>query len=117
MTGNPQPAGIDYGTYESQIAIYDLSGATAVRPLVGTGANHFPIWTPDGRRVTFSSGRRGELGVFWQRVDGTGHAERLFKPEPGIRAVPDAWSRDGQTLLSEKARVRPEWTIRRIRQR
>jgi serine/threonine-protein kinase len=84
-----------------QIGIYDLSGAVAVRPLTFGGANQYPLWHPDGRRVTFQSDREGDLGVFWQRADGTGPAERLTKPESGTGHEPNAWSPNGQTLLYE----------------
>jgi serine/threonine-protein kinase len=85
------------------IGIYDLSGATAVRQLTFSGSNRAPIWSPDGQHVTFRSDREGDLGLFWQRADGSGTAERLTKPEPATGHWPDAWSPDGQTLLFEKA--------------
>ena len=35
------------------------------------------MWTPDGRRIIFSSNRGGQLNLWWQAADGTGAAERL----------------------------------------
>jgi hypothetical protein len=86
---------------QSTIGIYDLSGATTMRRLTLSGANRFPIWSADGQRITYQSDREGDLGIFWQRADGTGAIERLTKPELGTGHVPDAWSPDGQTLLFE----------------
>jgi len=37
----------------------------------------YPVWTPDGRRVLFSSDRDGERNLYMQRADGTGTAEQL----------------------------------------
>jgi Tol biopolymer transport system component len=91
---------VDEGKQQT-IAIYDLSGTTTVRRLTLTGANRFPIWSADGQRITYQSDREGDLGIFWQRADGTGAVERLTKPELGTGHVPDAWSPDGQTLLFE----------------
>ncbi len=51
--------------------IYDLSGASAPRRLTFGGKNRFPIWSADGERVAFQSDREGDLGIFWQRADGT----------------------------------------------
>src|SRR5262249_34657060 len=48
---------------------------------------------PDGARVTFQSDREGDLGIFWQRADGSGAMERLTKPEQGVAHVPDSWSK------------------------
>ena len=35
------------------------------------------VWTPDGRRLIFSSERAGVRNLFWQAADGTGAVERL----------------------------------------
>ena len=35
------------------------------------------MWTPDGRRIIFSSNRGGQFNLWWQAADGTGAAERL----------------------------------------
>ncbi|HYL38120.1 MAG TPA: protein kinase [Bryobacteraceae bacterium] len=83
---------------EAIIWIYDLSGARAPRRLTFQGVNRYPIWSADGERIAFQSDREGDLGIFWQRADGTGAAERLTKPEKGMAHVPDSWSPDGQQL-------------------
>jgi serine/threonine-protein kinase len=83
---------------DTNIAIYDLSGATAVRRLTFGGTNRFPIWSDDSRRVAFQSDREGDQAVFAQPADG-GTAERLTRPGPGTAHVPESWSPDGGTLL------------------
>ena len=30
-----------------------------------------PVWAADGEHVAFQSDRDGDLGIFWQRADGT----------------------------------------------
>ena len=49
----------------------------------------------------FQSDREGDLGIFWQRADGTGAAERLTKPDQGSSHVPESWSQDGKHFLFE----------------
>jgi Tol biopolymer transport system component len=49
--------------------------------------------------VAFQSDRDGDLGLFWQRADGTTAAERLTKPDKDTAHVPESWSPDGKTLL------------------
>jgi serine/threonine-protein kinase len=80
------------------IWVYDLSGTTAIRKLTFGGMNRFPIWSPTGDKIAFQSDREGDAGIFWQRADGTGPAERLTKAAPGVSHIPDSWSPDGQTL-------------------
>jgi Tol biopolymer transport system component len=84
-----------------QIGIHDLSSGTELRQLTFDGENAFPIWTPDGVRVTYQSSRDGDRGLFWQRADGTGAAERLTTAKKGVQHLADSWSPDGKTLLFE----------------
>ena len=84
---------------EAIVWIYDLAGSSAIRRLTFGGRDRFPVWSADGQRVTFQSDREGDVGIFWQRADGTGPAERLTKAEPETSHVPQAWSPKGDTLL------------------
>ena len=77
----------------SHIWIYDLSGTASLRQLTVSGRNRFPIWSPDSERVAFQSDREGDLGIFWQRADGSDTAQRLTKPDAGSSHVPESWSR------------------------
>src|SRR5262245_43975737 len=87
--------GID-DSKDANVWIYDLAGTSAIRQLTVGGHNRYPIWSPDGQRVVFQSDREGDLGIFWQRADGSGTAERLTKPEKGVAHIPDSWPRDFQ---------------------
>ena len=87
---------------ESVIFVYDLSGSTTMRRLTQTseGNNGFPVWTPDGERVTFTSDRDGALGIYWQSADGPDVAEALFMAEEDTPfLLPEGWSPDGRTLV------------------
>ena len=70
-----------------------------MRRLTFGGKNRFPIWSADGQRVAFQSDREGDLGIFWQRADGSGAAERLTKPDQGVSHVPESWSPNGERFL------------------
>jgi serine/threonine-protein kinase len=83
---------------ESAISVWDWNGDTAPRRLTlpGTGVNRYPIWSADGERVAFQSDREGDLGIWWQRADGGGAAERLTRVEKDAADTPDSWSLDGR---------------------
>jgi serine/threonine-protein kinase len=83
---------------ESAIWIYELSGNGLPRRLTFEGNNQAPIWSPDGQWITFQSVREGRAGLYRQRADGTGTAERLTTPEPMQVHFPLSWSPDGKTL-------------------
>jgi len=82
----------------NDIWVYDLSGETAFQRLTLDGNNTYPIWTPDGERITYASNRNGPEGIYWQAADGSGVAELLATPEDGGSPQPEAWSPDGRTL-------------------
>ena len=63
---------------EQDLWIWDLRRAMLTRQTVDPGQDWFPVWTPDGRRIVFSSNRGGhQFNIWWQAADGTGAAERL----------------------------------------
>jgi eukaryotic-like serine/threonine-protein kinase len=99
---SPDGKRITFGTdngREAVVWVYDLAGRSAMQRLTIGGKNRYPIWSADGQRIAFQSDREGDAAIFWQRADRSGGAERLTKPAPGTRHVPDAWSRDGKHLL------------------
>jgi Tol biopolymer transport system component len=99
LTRRPRIAfGTDDGK-EANVHVYDLSGRTVMRQLTNEGNNRFPVWSPNGARITFQSDRDGDLALFWQPADGTGAAERLTTPGTAESHAPESWSRDGNTLL------------------
>ena len=99
---------------EATVWIYELSGATTMRPLTFSGHNRFPIWTPDGKRVVFQSDREGDLGLFWTAADGsTGAGERLTKADGKTSHVPESWSPTANDLIYSVVTGRDEalWTL------
>jgi serine/threonine-protein kinase len=76
-----------------EIQICDLERHTCSRLTSGS----YPVWTPDGSRVTFNAtSRSGDVDLYWKRSDGSGEAEPLLI-RPGIQ-WPFSWSPDGQVL-------------------
>ena len=88
----------------SDIWIYDLSENTAIRRLTQEGNDTYPVWTPDGNRVTFSSDRDGPVAIYWHSADGSGLTEPITTPEDGFEQRPEAWSPDGRTLVLRQIR-------------
>jgi serine/threonine-protein kinase len=83
---------------DAVVWVYDLKAGGALRRLTFGGRNRFPIWTRDGRFITFQSDREGAAAIFRQPADGSGPAERLTKPGAGASHEPESWSPDGKTL-------------------
>ena len=75
---------------QADVFVYDWARDTLSRLTFDPRDDLGPVWTPDGRRIAFSS-RRGDkstLNIYWQRADGTGDAQRLTES----RNPQTAWS-------------------------
>ena len=77
--------------------VYDLQRDTPTRLTVGPGFNRYPVWSPDGQRVLFTSNRDGRHNIYSKAANGTGPVERLTTS--GTFQVPQSWSADGQSLV------------------
>jgi len=84
---------------DAAVWICRLPEKSALQRLTLEGRNRYLIWSPDGTSVAFQSDRGGEQAIYVQRVDGTGHAERLAGAQTGESFVPDSWSPDGRSIL------------------
>jgi Tol biopolymer transport system component len=83
------------------IGIYDFKSRTRTT-LTLDGNNKDPVWTPDGKWVTFNSNRDGYPRLYKKRVDGREDLEPLTKKmdhSEYIRA--SDWSPDGNILAIE----------------
>ena len=96
--GRKIAVGLDDGR-ESAVLIYDVVRGGALQRSVFGGRNRLPIWAADSKRVVFQSDREGDLGIFWQRADGTAGPERLTKAATGEAHVPESWHPGGDILL------------------
>jgi serine/threonine-protein kinase len=88
---------LDIRDQENDIWIWEFARKTLTRLTADPAVDSNPVWTPDGRRIAFSSARAGVQNLFWQAADGTGAAERLttnLAPH-----LPNSFSPDGKTMI------------------
>jgi serine/threonine-protein kinase len=84
----------------SEIWVWDLTRATLTRLTFDPGQDRFPAWSPDGRRIAFSSTRDGSNGnLFWQAADGTGSADKLAESQSPRQVFPTSFSPDGSQVV------------------
>ena len=88
---------VDIRDQENDIWIWDLSRRTLTRLTTGPFIDQSPVWTPDGRRIAFSSTRLGAANLYWQATDGTGTAEQLTTARN--TQTPLAFTPDGKSLI------------------
>jgi Tol biopolymer transport system component len=76
--------------------IYDVARYSAVKVTASDAPDVNPVWSPDGKRIVFSSKRDSTYHLYTKTVDST-EAEEPLEPSPGDALV-EHWSRDGQFL-------------------
>ena len=89
---------LDVRDQNGDIWIWDLARQNLTRLTFEPGADQYPLWAPDGRRIFFSSARGSNRPqIFSQAADGSGQAEQLV--EGAYQRQPQAITPDGKQLL------------------
>lgn len=88
----PQP-----GTQNRDIWIFDAGGGAGTRLTTDPAWDAFPIWSPDGSHIVFTSNRGGTFDLYQKSVNGDGAEELFYKSSEG--KGPNSWSPDGKYLL------------------
>ena len=86
----------------ADVWVGEVARGTRSRLTTSSGLDGIPLWTPDGQRIVFTSGRDGPLALYWKASDSTGTAERLatFEDTLGVLRA-HGWSADGRQLVFE----------------
>jgi serine/threonine-protein kinase len=95
---------------DSDLVVYDLARETPSLLTFDPEADFYPIWTPDGARIVWSSNRAAggaTYDIVWKAADGTGQVEHLTTSANQQSAY--SWSADGQTLVMVEQR--PETAV------
>ncbi len=91
--------------------LYDLARETWNR-FTSEGNSGFPLWTPDGRRLTYVSDKAGRENIYWKPLDGSGPEERLLASERS--SFPFSWTRNGELafVVSHPSTLQDLWLFR-----
>ncbi len=87
----------DPQTQNRDIWLLDAANQKTVRFTSDPAWDAFPTWSPDGRRIVFTSNRTGVYDLYQKAVDGPGEEELFFKSSES--KGPTSWSPDGRFLL------------------
>jgi serine/threonine protein kinase/Tol biopolymer transport system component len=85
----------------TSIWLLDLTRGVETRFTFGSTLSTFPIWSPDGSRIAYGSGKFQPENIFVKDASGAGNEEVLFKSDKPV--VPTDWSRDGRYILCGRA--------------
>ena len=92
------------------IWVYGWERDTLARLTFGGGNNGYPVWTPDGQRIVYSSQEKGGVfNLWWIRADGAGDAQRLA--ESKYFQIGRSWRPDGKVLAFRQFNPGTGWDI------
>jgi Tol biopolymer transport system component len=102
LTVSPDGKGVAYERADPETGNRDIwllevaSGATT-RFTSDPAWDAFPMWSPDGSRIIFTSNRSGVYDLYQKLSKGSGREELLYQSSEG--KGPTSWSPDGKFLL------------------
>jgi eukaryotic-like serine/threonine-protein kinase len=83
----------------NDIWVLELGRSVLSRFTFDAGADIFPVWSPNGGRIIFSSDRQGAFADLYEKsVSGGEKAERVLLATPQSK-YPTDWSPDGRFVL------------------
>jgi serine/threonine-protein kinase len=81
------------------IWIWDFQRGSLPRMTSDPSYERYPVWTPDGEHIIFSSDRSGIANLFLQAASGTGTADRLSDVRERMNLVAFTMSPDGKQVV------------------
>lgn len=87
----------------NDVWVLDLARGVRTRLTFGPVANTYPVWSPDGKWIAYTSDRNGHSNLYCKPADGSGVEELLLTDEQVT--VASDWTRDGKFLLYERGAV------------
>ncbi len=85
---------------DADIWVLSLKSGTLTRLTKQLGEDESPVWSPDGKRVTYSSTRGDARLTLSRSADGSNDEEGLFTADSHQHLV--GWMPDGRTLLTDE---------------
>lgn len=83
---------------DGQVYVHDRRSGTTL-PVTFDGEHQRPSWSPDGRRVAFSSRHENRSDVWTAPADGSAPAEPVAAGKDVIQHTATSWTRDGRFIV------------------
>ncbi len=107
LTLSPNGAQVILERFEPQkvgndIWLFDLARETYDRLTSDSSHNIIPLWSPDGKQISFGSNREGFFAIWQKGVNGNDDKEELVFKEEARSIYQTDWSNDGKYFVCWK---------------
>lgn len=93
---------VDLQSHNVDLWLYEIARGIQTRFTFEPAADIFPLWSPDGGRLVFSSNRKGHFDIYSKSTTGSA-PEELLSDLGGLDKYPNDWSSDGKYVLFSTA--------------
>jgi dipeptidyl aminopeptidase/acylaminoacyl peptidase len=94
----------------SDIWVLDIARGVPSRLTFEPASEVYPVWSPDGTRIAYSSNPKEALELFVKRTTGSQQARRVGGPA-GAGMIAEGWSADGRYILYSLITRRPAFEL------
>jgi serine/threonine protein kinase/Tol biopolymer transport system component len=95
---------------KTDLWIYDLKHGTASRLTFNSAADVNPVWSADGKRIFFTSSRRGQNDIYQKAANGLGSTQALYVSRQRFKDLDDL-SRDGRYGIYDTGPTGELWVL------
>src|ERR1700730_14773601 len=96
--------GFFFGSGPADVWVYDLDRNVRTRVTTDAAPDGFPVWSPDGTRLVFSSLRGNGVALYEKPSNAAVPEQIVLQSESGMVVVARDWSLDGRFVVFEKNR-------------
>jgi len=93
----------------TDIWLIDILRGGTTRLIVDAAVDQFPMWSPDGSQIAFTSNRQGVYDLYLKQSSGAEAEEPLL--QSATAKIVEDWSADGRFLLYQEAGLKTGWDL------
>ena len=100
----------DTNNKRDDIWVHDWQRDTVTRLTFARQQNYEPAWTPDSKRITYTTSEQsGDYSFYWKRADGAGDEQKIVASKNSLQTA--SWRPDSKVLVFAENNPDTNWDI------